>query len=300
MPECEFLWTVPIFEFEVPNTVSELNFERRTVTDISSLDSDFERLKYLPDLKVIDMCGCGVPSEQMDAWRKRYPDIKFVWEITFGNKKTNWTVRTDITVFSTLLGEVRQVGDQETFRELFLYCTDLVALDLGHNRISDISLITNLKKLQGLILTDNPVSDFSPLTELPNLQFLELNMTKVTDVSPFKDCKSLIHLDLYTTPVTDLSPLYGCSQLKYLILANNILEYEQKVALKKSIPDTKVAYTIQHSDKYIRNSPVRCSFRLALKNYHLIEEFASWDNVTYKEGAKLIYPRGYITYWPEN
>lgn len=300
MPDCEFLWTVPIGGMEVPSSAEEIDFQRRTVTDIAALDREFENLKYLPALKVVDMCGCGVPSEQMAKWRERYPDVKFVWEITFGSKTVNWTVRTDITVFSTLLGSVTKIGDQETFRELFLYCTDLVALDLGHNRVSDISMITNLKKLQGLILTDNPVSDFSPLTQLPELQFLELNMTKVSDVTPFKDCKALLHLDLYTTRVTDVTALQECKGLKYLILASNDIDFEQKVALKKALPDTKIAHTISGSDKYIRQSPVRSSFRLALKNYRLIEEFVSWDNVTYKEGAELVYPRGYLSSWPED
>ncbi len=299
MPHCRFEWTVPIGGFEVANTAEELDFGRKTVTDIAALDKEFENLRYLPNLKTVDMCGCGVPSEQMAKWREQYPDVKFVWEIHFGDEHVSWTVRTDITVFSTLLGTVTKIGDEETFRELFLYCTDLVALDLGHNRVKDLSLITNLQKLQGLILTDNPVSDFSPLTQLPELQFLELNSTKLSDLTPFRDCKALRHLDINCTRVKDLSPLFDTNHIDYLIVADNYLEFEQKRELTRTNPDTKIAFTLQGSDKYIRQSPIRSSFRLAFKNYRLLEEFVSWDNVTYKEGAQLTYPRGYLDSWPE-
>ncbi len=297
MPECEFLWTAELFGIKADSAVTELNFNRKKVEDIAALDKEFEeKLKYFPNLKTIDMCGCGVPSEQMAKWRDKYPHIKFIWEITFGKKYINWTVRTDIKVFSTLLGSVRKVGDQEMFKELLLYCTDLVVLDLGHNEITDISLFTNLKNLQGLILTDNPISDFSPIAELPNIQFLELNMTHVSDLTPFKECKNLKHLDVYYTRIRDLSPLYECDNLEYLILATNDLSTEQKKEIRKKLPNCKIAHTLKNNDTYTRNNPMRCSFRLALKNYDLLEDFVDWEHVTYKEGAKLVYPRGYIKY----
>ncbi len=300
MPDCEFIWSAKFCGIEVFNTDTEINFKRKKVADINSLNNEFELLKYFPNIKTIDMCGCGVASEQMAKWRDRYTDIKFIWEVTFGTKSKNWTVRTDIKVFSTLLGSGSSFGSQEMYKELLLYCTDLVALDLGHNQITDLSLFTNLKNLQGLILTDNPISDVSPLAELPNIQFLELNMSKISDLTPFKKCSKLVHLDVHYARVRDISPLYECDNLEVVILASNNIPSEQKKEIKKQLPNCKVTFTVANDDYYTRNSPIRSSFRLAFKNYTQVEDFIDWQHVTYKDGAELTYPRGYIDYSSKN
>ena len=58
--------------------------------------------------------------------------------------------------------------------QVLKYCTDLQALDLGHQRITDLSVIGNyLKDLRILILADNKVSDVSPLANLKHLHYLQ-------------------------------------------------------------------------------------------------------------------------------
>ena len=42
------------------------------------------------------------------------------------------------------------------------YCTDLIALDLGHNGIDDLSWLEPLQNLQLLILSDNRMKDITP------------------------------------------------------------------------------------------------------------------------------------------
>lgn len=294
LENCDIVWSVNIGGIEVDSDTEIINFKRRKVTDTQALDSDFAKLCYLPALKQIDMCGCGVANEQMAKWRDAYPQYKFVWEITFGSQYKNWTVRTDIKVFSTLLGSGAAFGDEDTFRDLFLYCTDLVALDLGHNRISDISLISNLKKLQGIILTDNPVQDISPLGELPELVFAELNMTGVTDVSPLKNCKKLRHLDVYFTKVADLSSLYDCDNLETLVLVSTRVSSAERKRLEEALPKCNIIFAMDDKGTELRNNPVRGEFRLALCNWSVVEEFTDYQNKKFKDGATLTIPRGYI------
>ena len=72
----------------------------------------------------------------METLQSNYPEKKFVWMIRI----KNWEIRTDIKAFSTgnieefdggyFLGGGRNLHDEDT--AALKYCTDLIALDLGH------------------------------------------------------------------------------------------------------------------------------------------------------------------------
>jgi len=300
-PECQFLWTVNIGGIEVENTAELIDFKRSRNNSVESLSEDFEQLRYLPDLKKLDMCGCGIGNKQMAAWSEQYPDYKFVWEVVVGKEGLKWRVRTDVQVFSTLLETKDIQGSAKDFEPLFLYCTDLVVLDLGHNWITDISMITNLKKLQGLILTGNPIRDMSPLGELPELTFAELNGTLMSDLSPFVNNKKLKHLDVYSTKVRekDLPVLYDCKQLETLVLYSNGVSKAAKAEFEKQVPGCNVLLSTLNNGDKLRNNPVRSEFSLALKNWTNVVEFVDYQHVTYKEGVRLILPKGYSGTTPE-
>lgn len=281
LPNCDFTWTVDIGDFIVSNKDTQLNFNRTVISDIAALDKDFENLKYLPNLTYIDMCGCGVSNKQMAAWRTKYPQCKFVWEISFHTSSRDWTVRTDIQVFSTLLYARYQGGNQNTYMDLFLYCTDLVALDLGHNNIHDISALTNLKKLQAIILTDNPITDISALGELPELVYVELNKTPVSDLTPLQKCTKLKQLDICNSSVRRLTPLYECPSLENVLFVYNPTTMEVINAFKKALPNTEICYREKDLND-ARNSDMRVALKKAFTNYESVVEFVSWENVIYK------------------
>ncbi|MXV75359.1 hypothetical protein F4Z99_13945, partial [Candidatus Poribacteria bacterium] len=62
--------------------------------------------------------------------------------------------------------------------------TNLWALSLAGNGITDITLLADMKKLDKLILTDNRIEDFSPLAGLTNLSILNIRNNPGTDFSP--------------------------------------------------------------------------------------------------------------------
>jgi len=168
--------------------------------------------------------------------------------------------------------------------------------------IYDISGISNLKKLQGVILTGNPIVDISPLAECPELMFAELNSTQVRETGPLAKCKNLKHLDLYYTRITDesLEKLDGCDNLRYLVTRDN--DRLSVAAQKKFAQNNPNCYVIMEYDKEssrARNNDIRSEFKLAFKNWKLVVDFVDYQNVTYKPGVELKVPWGYYGTTPE-
>ena len=75
------------------------------------------------------------------------------------------------------------------FRTIMLkYCTDLRALDIGHQAITDLSVIgEHLTELRVLIIADNKVTDLTPLSNLRHLHYLEFFVNRVSDLSPLAE-----------------------------------------------------------------------------------------------------------------
>jgi hypothetical protein len=208
-------------------------------------------LKYLPKLERVEMCDCGIPSNDMDALSKRYPDIRFVWTIKVGNG----TLRTDATAFIPFkLGHTlyKPLYDQNCTE--LKYCVDLVCLDLGHMKLNDISFLRHMPKLKYLILADIPCSDFTPLTTLTELIYLEIFVTSFTNHELLLGMTKLEDLNIGTTPATDVSALHKMPWLKRLWLPGVSISNQQMTELQAALPNTRIVRFAQHStDKGWRN-----------------------------------------------
>ncbi|MHC4106214.1 MAG: leucine-rich repeat domain-containing protein, partial [Planctomycetota bacterium] len=75
--------------------------------------------------------------------------------------------------------------------------SQLQALYLTVNSISDISALKDLPQLESLGLANNPVSDYSVLKALTRLRSLNLGTNPVGDYSFLKDLPQLRSLKLY-------------------------------------------------------------------------------------------------------
>ena len=153
-------------------------------------------------------------------------------------------IRPGMTAFSTLKGrqEPRYTAE-DVAGPLTENCPDLLALDLGHNNVSDLSFITAWPKLRRLIVVDSktPVTDLSPLEGLEDLEYVELFMQGITDISPLAGKTSLKDLNLAHNDITDLTPLYSCTGLQRLwINSNPHLSKEQVAAFREAVPGCKV------------------------------------------------------------
>ena len=119
------------------------------------------------------------------------------------------------------------------------YCTNLEVLNLGgHNKITDISPLSQLVNLEWLNLEFNEITDISPLSKLVNLKVLDLGGRSlnvrhnwITDISPLSQLVNLKVLDLAWNEITDIAPLVrnaGLSKGDEVDLAGNPLSKESR------------------------------------------------------------------------
>jgi Leucine-rich repeat (LRR) protein len=130
------------------------------------------------------------------------------------------------------------------------YCTDLVALDIGHcTRIGDIDFIATIPNLRILVLSLCDLTDISVLETQPNLEFLELNYNYVSDISVIAKLQKLKYLNLSNNEITSYDALLALPVLERLWmscsgLTDRQLE-EMDAAMMAQLPDL----TIRASNK---------------------------------------------------
>jgi len=108
---------------------------------------------------------------------------------------------------------------RSTFLEDISFLKDLkklTKLDLGFNRIYDISPIQNLKDLKDLNLWGNKISDISDLKRLKKITSLFLYQNQITNISAIENLIKLEELGLTGNPISDVSSLKNLKNLKLL------------------------------------------------------------------------------------
>ena len=208
---------------------------------------DWEGLKaflaQFPNLKRVDMFGTLTSLEHADRLTEAFPGVRFGWTLVFA--KGAHTVRTDQEAFSTLHGWC-DMHRSEDF-EVFKYCPDMKALDLGHNHLTDLSFLLYMPHLRVLILAGNAHigSHAEILPELKELEYLELFGCSIKDLSFLPRMTSLIDLNVSSNKAPDWAPLKEMTWLKRLWVSNlwgvRMPKADQE-ALQAALPDTTIVF----------------------------------------------------------
>ena len=192
--------------FFFPRTLSGQSFltdaEELDLTGTSVSREVAEEILFLfRNLKKLVLSDCGLDNETLDALNRQHPEVSVVWTVQVGIHK----VRTDATVFFPAGVSEKKLPGNEDLKNL-RYCTELIAMDLGHCAISECDWLRSLPHLRYLILADTGISDLAPLSELKELIYLELFRTPITDYSPLLGCTALQDLNLSFT-YGDIAPI---------------------------------------------------------------------------------------------
>ena len=217
----------------------------KVVVDPSEGKKFYEFLASLPNLKKVDMFATRMNGERIDKLVARFPDIEFGWTISMNG----YTLRTDMTVFST-----RHSGDTKNrisskSASVLRWCKNMLALDLGHNNIDDLSFLYEMPHLKVLILVDNTFQDITPIASLKELEYLEIFYNKVRDISPLAEMHSLVDLNICYNLITDISPVMNLTGLQRLWMGNYMSRNPSKKvdpaigeAVQAALPNTTVDY----------------------------------------------------------
>lgn len=231
-PNLSFSYTVELDGERILWDVTDLNWDDRVVEDVESLYTGLPLLKLL---KKITFHHSSLSNEELAQLREANPQTKVVWTVKLSRKQE---VATDSIAYSTMSGgnNTNRLTSEDV--AVLQYCTDLIALDLGHNAISDLSWIESLTNLQVLILADNKITDMTSVGKLTKLKYLELFMNRIVDISAVENLPELLDFNMCWTSVEDATPLLTCTKLERIWLAScsNLTE-ESKEALTTAFPN---------------------------------------------------------------
>lgn len=269
-PEIKVNRPIPFLDKTVESETELIDLRGSKYTLDQVKDALQATLEELPNLKKIDMCGCGLTNEEMEELCNEYPSIKFVWIIHC----LKWDVRTDALAFSTLNINGDEHLNEKHYAPILKYCTDLIALDLGHSLIKDTSWIGEMKNLRAVIFTDNLIRDISAFSELKDLEFMEFNVNRVQSFEPLRDLKHLRYIDFWSSmDATDLSPLYNHDELELAIFHRTVVK-EERERFMASNPNCDTYFMVD-SEKVTTNNAWRTNpYRL-----HLKRVFKNWQTV---------------------
>lgn len=246
-PHAEVLWDFSIYGVNVTSLDEEVDLSGIEISDTAEIEN---ALQFMPKLQKVIMSDCGISDEDMDALNKRHENVRFVWTVYFGKMLNDqmYSLRTDTDHFISSLHfgyeSDRQDLDDETIQPL-KYCTDIVALDLGHQRFTNLDFIRDMKKLRYLITADGNVEDISVLAELPELYFAELFLCPIKDFSPLLECENLRHLNICHCWPEDMEVIKQLTQLERLWFMSAALTYQDISELRERLPNTECQLGMQ-------------------------------------------------------
>ncbi len=272
----------PNINFKVNITISQNKFNANVEhLDLSGMNLDFEELnkaiKLFSKLKSIDLSYSNLTNEECAQLRTNNPNIDINWVVHLGK----WSLRTDAVAFSVLVYrfDYKRMTSQDI--EVLKYCNKLKALDLGHQAITDVSVIGEyLTDLRVLILADNKIADISPLAKLKNLHYLELFMNQISDLSPLQNSKQLIDLNISNLKkLSDITPILDLPKLERLWVTNCKVSKENYELLKNVYPNVQITTTGYGStESGWRKHPRYFQMIDMFHNNYYGEEFSKYDN----------------------
>lgn len=231
---------VPVQLGDFLNTMSDAEELDISGNDLTGLDVD-GFLGAMTNLKRINMKDCGLENEEYAALQEAHPDTRIIWNICV----KGYVIPTDAVGFSCLLADETQPRLTNDDIKYLKYCRDMVALDLGHNHITNLDFLKYMPDLRVLILVDNYslengwqyLTDISALKYVPHLRYLELFSNGISDMSVIAELKELEDLNICYNPVSSAEPFMDLPHLQKFWVYNTYIPFEQLVQLYERYPN---------------------------------------------------------------
>lgn len=231
-------------------------------TKIQSLKQVEQGMAYFPDAESVFLGECGIDNEEIAEYRERArSDYKVVWIVRCGERLPT---RTDATSFMPSRDGVGYFKDEESYN--LRYCEDLIAIDVGHMGVKDISFVAYMPNLKYLILAHTEVQDITPISNCKNLIFLELDWSPIKDYTPLQGCTALEDLNIGKYGA-DVTPICEMTWLKNVWA---VFRPAAAAKLAQALPNTKVVASGNATvSSGWRNLPNYYAMRDALNMYYM-------------------------------
>ena len=230
----------------------QIDMGEQVVTDYNQF---IAFLRQFPNLKKVDMFATLIPEDKVQKLEKAFPDVSFGWYLKMMRYHF---IRSDAEAYSTLHGQHPNHPSKEF--ALLKYCTELKALDLGHNNLTSVTFLRSMPGLRVLIFAENPnLKNVEEIGNLPELEYLELFTCGITDISPLTKCTHLLDLNLGNNKVKDWRPLKQMTWLKRLWIPGMCakkMTAEELAELQEALPDTLIM-----ADGKYKSNPVGNGWR---------------------------------------
>lgn len=198
-------------------------------------------IRILPELQEVNVSKHRELSNSvMPELTEQYPDIRWIWQIVL---PYSHSLTTAFTAYSTMnnVGKERRIPSEKL--EILQYVPEMQALDLGHNRITDLNFLDYMPKMQMLILADNDITDITPIGRLKELRYCEIFMNPITDLSAFGECTELLDLNIVSTRITSLDGLEKCTKLERLWAPREEnIDPDSIIRFRESHPDCEITF----------------------------------------------------------
>ena len=118
----------------------------------------------------------------------------------------------------------------------------LTHLDVSHNTIRNLSVLSPMSTLTSIDLSHNAVTDLSALSGLTNLQELNLAYNSISSLAPLATCAAMTKLDVSHNAISKLEALDQMVQLQYISLSYNQLVEVRMLGNCTSLKEVYLAY----------------------------------------------------------
>lgn len=231
-PNVDITWDYDVYGTTYPHDVTELDFSG---TQLESLDYLEAAMVYFPELEKLILCDCGIDNDTMAEYRDRVREsYKVVWSV----KVNALTIRTDELTFMPAKHDLA-FSDQHL--DALKYCEDLLCVDLGHYRVSNVEWLYGTPHMKYLVLADTNVRDITPVGSLKELVYFEVFKTGVTDYSPLVGCTALQDANLAFTN-GDASVFAQMPWLNNLWVNCCGVDQQTRAMLLEALPDTNIDF----------------------------------------------------------
>ena len=259
LPNVRFKFTIELNNKKYNTDIEELDLNHIKVNYLEEFKT---KLRLFDNLKKLDMSYSNLSNEILGSLREEFPKVQIDWVLHI----SKWSFRTDVKSFSVLVYRFDYKRIQSHELEIFKYCWNMEALDLGHQAITDVTPIAKyLPNLKILILADNKISDVSPLASLTKLHYLELFINPIKDLSPLTSLKELIDINLCYTRIKDFTPLNELPFLERIWLVGTKVNKDNVGIIQKNHPGAKIVYG--------RGGSTNSGFRTHERYYEMIKMY---------------------------